>query len=111
MKAWRVNAKDGDYCTVVFAETRSKAKVAAMATDACEDAAYTEIECRRYPEADAAYRGVSEMEWDDDRDRTFLVKECGWSCAPEFAGDYCDTCPATEWCEVFKEQREEETSE
>ena len=40
MKAWIVREKGEFFCAVVFAETRSKAKVAAMSTDACENADY-----------------------------------------------------------------------
>ncbi len=58
MKAWHCRSVDcqTDYATIVFAETRGKAKVIAQSTGACEDTPFTEIECVRATER------VSELE-------------------------------------------------
>ena len=52
MKAWLVKDKDEYYATVVFAETRGKARALAMHTDACEDVDFCDIEVRRKPQID-----------------------------------------------------------
>ena len=52
MKAWLVREKDEFIATVVFAETRGKAKVVAMRTEACEDVDFCDIEVRRKPQMD-----------------------------------------------------------
>lgn len=99
MKAWEVsNPYDDDGCsTVVFAETRGKAKQIAMYTDACEDASYTEIQCRRFPDADKMYKdGMTELDWNDKDARIFLVKH-GWRCI-EVDKEQCRVCPANKWC-------------
>lgn len=110
MKAWVVTDEFYEYSTVVFAETRSKARMIAQSTDCCEDMDYINISPRRFKEADTRYRGKNEMDWFDPDDRKFLV-ENGWSCVePEF-GD-CPNCPAADLCDKYKdyqcEAREEE---
>lgn len=102
MKAWRVkDVRDGFYSTVVFAETRGKAKSEAMRTDCCEDSEWTDIRVTRVPELDAEYRGHDEMEWDDDQDRHALIR-AGWRC--EYIDpDYCETCVGREDCEAYKD--------
>lgn len=42
MKAWLAREKDEFCATVVFAETRGKAKALALYTEACEDQEYME---------------------------------------------------------------------
>ena len=103
MKAWVVNIKDNFDATVVFAETRGKAKSLAQYTDACDGAEYCDIEVRRLPEADKYYKeGKTEMGWDNMQDRLTLVKEFGFSC--EYADlDKCETCTAREYCGAYEE--------
>lgn len=103
MKAWIVDNKDGDGSTVVFAETRGKARAEARWTDCCEEMEFTEIKPYRFKEADEMYRGRREMDWDDPDDRRFL-KEHGWSCI-DFDYDECPKCPG-EACERWKEHLE-----
>lgn len=43
MKAWLVSEKDEFRATVVFAETRGKARALARATNACEDVDFCDI--------------------------------------------------------------------
>ena len=81
LKAWLVREKDEFAATVVFAETRGKAKAIARYTDACEDVPYTRIEATRMPEADKHYRkGKVELDWNDPSDRIALVRDCGFRC-------------------------------
>ena len=92
MKAWTVKGRD-DYECVVFAETRGKAISVAMGTDCCEDMQFTEIRPMRFKEADKMYKGLPEMDWDNDDDRFFLC-ENGWTC-PQ---DEYDPCECEECC-------------
>lgn len=105
MKAWIVREKDEFFCTVVFAETSGKARAAALATDCCESADFTDIEVRRFPKADSQYKGRAEMDWNDSKDRLFLVKEAGFRCEYVEA-DCCELCSAKEYCEEYQEQLE-----
>ena len=108
MKAWLVKDKNEFRATVVFAETRGKARAIAMHTDACEDVDFCDIEVRREPQIDKYYKeGKVEMDWWDDKDRTFLVKECGFRC--EHVEEWvCDKCPAKEYCEPYQDYKEEQ---
>lgn len=77
MKAWIVSKKYG-YCgTIVFAETRGKAKSIALGTEPLEDAEFCSIEAKRAPEMDKYYKeGKTYMEWYDPEDRVAMVKRC-----------------------------------
>lgn len=101
MKAWKVSNNYEDYSTVVFAETRNKARLEALHTDTCEGMSYIEIQPIRAQWADKMYRGLSEMDWYDKNDRIFLVQQ-GWSCAEEGYED-CKSCPAKKWCGKYGE--------
>lgn len=102
-KAYHVSAANGDYATIVFADTRNEAKVLAMATDCCEDEEYINIRVHRQPEADALYDGKTwEIDWYDMKTREFLMKELNWSC-----GDIsweCDTCPCKSFCSWWEDE-------
>lgn len=105
MKAYKVTDVHGDgYCTVVFAETRGKARSIAMGTDCCEDTEFINIRATRIPELDEEYRGYSEMSWYDTQDRIALVK-AGFYCSLEFLYETnfkeCDYCPARDYCDAY----------
>ena len=103
MKAWLVREKDGEYATVVFAETRGKAMAEAQATDACEDVRFCDIEAKREPDMDKYYKeGKREMDWHNDADRIALVKECGFYCVDMFIKE-CEDCPAKEYCDEYQD--------
>lgn len=103
MKAWLVREKYGEYATVVFAETRGKARAEAQATDACEDADFCDIEVTRKPNMDKYYKeGKREMDWYDDDDRIALVKECDFYCV-DMDMDNCEDCPAKEYCDIYQD--------
>jgi len=102
MKAWFVSDSYCEYSTVVFAETRNKAKVAAMATDCCEDMEYTEVRPLRFKAADTMYRGLIEMDWDNVNDRLFLVDH-GWSCVEPDLIEECEDCFAHDRCDKYKD--------
>ena len=109
MKAWRVSKKDDCYSTIVFAETRGKAKSTALATDCCEYADFCDIEVRREKELDKYYReGKIEMDWENPTDRIALVKECGFHCDPDyFDWEECSVCSAKEYCDYYQDRLEE----
>lgn len=105
MKAWRVREKEEFCSTVVFAETRGKAKAAALFTDCCEDADFRHIEAHRLPEIDKYYKeGKIEMDWTNPSDRLALVKEAGFVCSYDWV-DYeeCPTCSAKDFCDQYKD--------
>lgn len=98
-----------DYCTVVFAETRGKARQAALRTDACEDAEFTDIRAIRVPELDAYYRGEEEMDWEDKNDRIGMVRYADMRCSSEmnFNECGCEDCPAKEFCSRYDSMEDE----
>lgn len=106
MKAWLVREKDEVSATVVFAETRGKARALAMCTETCEDVAFCDIEVRRKPQLDKYYRdGKKEMDWFDNKDRIALVKECNFYCV-DVDIDNCEDCPAKKYCDECEAQKE-----
>ena len=107
MKAWLVRVKDQYCATVVFAETRGKAKSIALHTDCCEDADFCDIEIRRLPHIDKYYKeGKIELDWLDQKDRVILFDECDFRC--EYVEEYlCKDCPVKEHCEDYEYYKEE----
>lgn len=106
LKAYKVNVKDADYSTIVFAESAGKAKALALSTDTCEDAEFVEIEVHRIPAADKMYADNFEMNWNNEKERLFLVKELNWACfEPSFE---CDECIAKQYCRWFESEVEAE---
>ena len=96
MKAWLVREKDEFCATVVFAETRGKAKAAALYTECCEDADFCNIEVHRQPQMDKYYTdGKTGMDWDNPQDKIALVKECE-----------CKRCSARKYCDRYDEHVE-----
>lgn len=102
MKAWKINNLYKDETTVVFAETRGKARAIAQRTDLCEDLAFTEIIIHRFKEADSQYRGHSEMDWYDHDDKMFLLSQ-GWYCDGDMEYEYCKNCEEKEACAIWKD--------
>lgn len=93
-------SEDGD-STVVFAETRNKARVLAQKTTTCIDTNYIDIDCYRAPCFDKYYRkGKVEMNWNSKNDRIALCKE-GWACAGECNSD---NCSAKKYCHRYDEE-------
>lgn len=109
VKAWFATETVNFGATVVFAETRGKAKSLALCTSCCEDVNFCDIEVRRAPQMDKYYaEGKTEMDWSDPKDRIALVKECGFYCRHPIAED-CIDCPAREFCdEAVTEEGENE---
>lgn len=108
MKAWLALNKTDDEgaATIVFAETAGKAKALALHTAACEDSNFTDISVSRLPKADKMYKlGKREMDWNDPKDRLFMVKECGFYC---FDKDekLCRECNAKKYCYLWESEAE-----
>ena len=72
MKAWIVRAKNEFCATVVFAETRGKAKSAALYTYCCKDANFCDIQVSRVPQMDKYYISAKEF-----CDEYHFCKNCG----------------------------------
>lgn len=108
MKAWLVRKKDEFSSTVVFAETRGKARALAMHTESCEDAEFCEIEVRRRPQMDKYYvKGKKEMDWFNSKDRIALVKDCNFTCDKDYWDlEDCKECPARPYCDLYEESRD-----
>lgn len=106
MKAWIVKEKDEFCATVVFAETRGKARSLAQHTEACEDVDFCDIEVSRRPELDKYYEeGKREMDWCNSKDRIALVKDGGFVCYPDYwEWEDCEICPAKEYCDKYRDR-------
>lgn len=103
MKAYEAMNYDTGYGTVVFAETRGKARSLLMNTDEFDGYEFIEISPRRVKELDSEYRGRSQMDWRNDEDRIAMVK-AGWTCGDDsFNPDYCERCPANEYCSQYED--------
>lgn len=88
MKAWLVRENGEFATTVVFAETRGKARSLAMHTEACEGVRFCDIEAYRKPALDKYYvEGKTEMSWFNSEDRIALVKDGGFVCDPDWIAE------------------------
>lgn len=105
-QAYKVWSDYGEGSTIVFTETRNKAKALALLCDCCEDANYTDIRTHRMKEADCLYKGEFEIDWYDDETRLFLVRECGWACV-ETSWE-CDSCKSKKYCSWFESESDTE---
>lgn len=105
MKAWLVREKGEFGATVVFAETRGKARAKAMRTETCQDAEFLDIEVSRQPQMDKYYvEGKKEMDWYISQDRIALVKDCGFICDEDYLErEDCEVCPAKEYCDNYQD--------
>lgn len=104
IKAWKVfDDNFSDCSSVVFAETRNKAKSIALHCDSFEDSEYIDIRAYRFTAADVLYRGNDEIDWDNDDDRLFLVKH-GWSCYD--TSWECENCCARKYCHLKNEEED-----
>lgn len=108
MKAYKVTDRHGccDYSTIIFAETREKARYIAQHSEVFEwyDYGYIDFWVRRIPNLDKYYRGLDEMDWDNPNDRVAMVKEANYYCSDEYelADCECESCPAKEWCDRYE---------
>ena len=109
MKAWLVREKDEFAATVVFAETRGKAKSLAMHTEVCEDVDFCNIDVYRRPNLDKYYsEGKKEMNWWNSKDRIALVKDGGFVCDPDYWDmEDCGYCSAKDYCDKYHDRIKE----
>lgn len=108
MKAWIVKVKYEPGTSVVFAETRGKAKSLARDTDYFTDFHFCDIEARRVPQIDKYYKdGKFEMDWYNPQDRLALVKELGFVCDYDcFYLEECAHCSAQKYCDLYNDRKE-----
>ena len=106
MKAWIVRNYDEGCATVVFAETRGKARALARYTDTCEDMDFIDISVNRLPKADKYYKdGKTELDWFNPKERIIFVKELGFHCN-DVDLDVCENCSAKNYCDAYKDEKE-----
>ena len=104
MKAYKVTDRLGccGYSTIIFAETREKARVIAQHSDAFTwyNLDYIDFSVRRIPSLDKYYKGLDEMDWDNAEDRIAMVKDGNFTCSYEYVTEdlECKECPAKQWC-------------
>lgn len=104
MKAYRVyDAKSAEpYCTVVFADTPSKAKTYAREHSEVfngatwEPPSYTDLRAVREKGLDAAFDGRRELDFYNARDRRFYVQ--AGICCYEPEPEDCASCAAADIC-------------
>lgn len=102
MKAWLVSENDIEVCEVVFAETRGKAKSIALQTDTFCYCNFCDLDVHREYNIDKYYTdGKRYMDWDNQKDRLALVKECGFSCVDDCFGEFCEDCLSKEYCDRY----------
>ena len=109
IKAWRVYDR-GFYrpgVVIVFAETSGKARYYALGMDEFEDLKYSDMAAARAQNFDRYYKsGKRIMDWNAKEDRIALVKN-GFFCLDPDVADDCMACPASKWCEFFKDYCDE----
>lgn len=111
MKAWLVRNEFDCCATVVFAETRGKARALARYTDTCEDIDFIDISVNRLPKADKYYKdGKTELDWYNPKDRIIFVKELGFNCN-DIDLYICERCSAKEYCDTYKDEIEYQENE
>ena len=111
MKAWLVRNEIDACATVVFAETRGKARALALHTDTCEDLDFCEISVTRLPKADKYYKeGKWELDWFNQKERVIFVKELGFNCN-DVDLYVCEGCSAKEYCDAYKDEKAWENEE
>lgn len=99
--------------TVVFAESPGKARMLAQKTDTCEDLDFIDIEVRRAPALDDAYRGRFELDWYNDQDRIRMVRDAHFRCSSEdgILEEWCRACAAFPWCGMAEDWRDKEAQQ
>lgn len=107
LKAWQVEEEYEGYATIVFAETRNKAKYLATQYDeTLYEYDYTEVRAIRIPQLDR-YAGDKPyvMDFKVDKDRLIMVRDAGFRCLePEY--DDCEKCVAKDYCDEYQDYLE-----
>ena len=95
------------YKTIVYAENLEEAKKISISTENLKKSDYINIIVKRFPEMDKHYRGISEIDWNDMKDREILVR-LGWKCYD--ASYECNACPLKNICGSLGGALEDETN-
>lgn len=106
MKAWQVYNDSEDTSTIIFADTKGKAKSIAMRCGLfAEDIEFVDIPCYRRKKGDKFYTGKPYLDWLCDEDRLLMVKEFGLTCGEEIYNEReCAYCVAKKFCSLYKEK-------
>ena len=111
LKAYSVTDRtDCSYATVVFAESAGKAKAICYQSDNFDGVEWIDLWAKRVPKLDDAYRGRTEMDWCDDRDRLRMVRDADYECSGEVDIDKesCMQCPGFPYCGRAEDWRDED---
>lgn len=110
MKAWQVYNDSEDTSTIIFADTKGKAKSIALRCGLfAEDMEFIDIPCYRRKKGDQFYNGKSYLDWDNDEDRLLMVKEFGFTCSEEwYLEKECYYCVAKKFCSLYEWLKERE---
>lgn len=107
LKAWQVEEEYEGYATIVFAETRNKAKYLATQYDeTLHEYNYVEVRAIRIPQLDK-YAGNKPyvMDFENDKDRLIMVRDAGFGCLePDY--DDCEKCVAKNYCDEYQNHLE-----
>lgn len=111
MKAYACTDRNGDEgsCLVVFAETAGKAKAYTAGTDTFCDYGFTGIRVLRKADLDRFYKGKTEMDWFDPKERIAMVRYANFECSHELSDAECgcEDCEAKKWCGRYEGMHDE----
>jgi len=105
MKAWSVMDYGAECGYIVFAETRGKARAAAMGCAGLDCSEWNDVEVRRIPKLDGKRNAPCVLDWEKDGR---IYYEAGWY--PIDGAPSCDCCGLFEYDE-FPESRVTETDD
>ena len=107
-KAWSFYEEEECIIEVVFADTRTKARMYLKELDTFDNYRYIDISPRREKELDYLdHEDGYVMNWNKEEDRIALVKNIGFYCLyPD--KEECNECCAKKWCSKYEELKEEE---
>ena len=105
MKAWSVMDRENECGCIVFAETRGKARAAAMGCAGLDLSEWNEVEVLRLPDLDGKRDAPCVLDWEKDGR---IYYEAGWwvEGAPS-----CDCCGLYQYDEIPESRVTETTDE
>ena len=107
-KAWSFYEEEEGIIEVVFADTRTRARIYLNELDTFDNYRYIDINPRREKALDYLdHPDGYVMSFAREEDRIAMVKNIGFYCTfPD--KEECEECCAKEWCSEYEELKEEE---
>lgn len=104
-KAWSFYEEEEGIIEVVFADTRTRARIYLNELDTFDNYRYIEISPRREKSLDYLdHPDGYVMSFAREEDRIAMVKNIGFYCTfPD--REECESCCAKEWCSEYKEEK------